>query len=95
MFHQSCGYTGDFEVHGVLSVEHTGKPCGTCDGVCLSLLVAAASGGSERDGESGLQPGSLGKWVAVEEEECVTRLRRALEREHGCTELFDLHADYD
>ena len=83
LFHQSCGYNGGFEVQGVLSVEHTGKPHGTHDGVCLSLLVLASS-------DSELQPGGLSKWVMLEEEECVKRVRSALERDLGCTALLDL-----
>ena len=55
---QTCGYRGDYKLHGVLSLEHLGRPTGVYDGVCISVLLIAAS--------KDMQEGTDYEWMPVD-----------------------------
>ena len=80
---QACGYTKSFKTKGVLSVEHLGSPHGVYDGLCLSLVLLASS--RELDGA-----GNLSRWVRVEEETSLQRLRTAMTSDFGCARINDI-----
>ena len=74
----------------MLSMEHLGKPSGTFDGFCLTLVLTASS--------MDLTPGSKIKgqehigeyeWMVVSDQTCAERLRLAMS-EGGCASLMQL-----
>lgn len=74
---QACGYKGNFQVRGVLGVEHFGKKA---DGFCITLLVQAESAELGRTGK-----GSSYQWTAVTDAPTALRLKNAVVTEFGCS----------
>ena len=64
-------------------MEHLGSPHGVYDGLCVSLVLLASS--RELDAA-----GNLSRWVRVEEETCLQRLRTAVSSDFGCARINDI-----
>ena len=76
---QACGYKGNFEVCGVLGVEHFGKKA---DGFCITLLVQALSTELGKTGK-----GSSYHWTAVTDAPTALGLKNAVLTEFGCSKF--------
>ena len=68
-----------YKTHGYLSVEHTGKPSGDVDGLCLTLLVEIFIP---------LEDGILNNsycWFEVKEQDLIDKIWELIDK--GCVEL--------
>jgi hypothetical protein len=77
---QTCGYKGEFEVRGVLGVEHFGKKA---DGFCITVLLQALSKELVTTGK-----GSSYQWTAVSDAPTALGLKNAVLTDFGSS-IFD------
>ncbi|XP_031564490.1 8-oxo-dGDP phosphatase NUDT18-like [Actinia tenebrosa] len=69
----------DYQLHGIISIEHVGKPHGAADGACLTLLA-------EFIPTSQPKPSNPGRYFWLEADERLkSRIRQLLEK--GCVKI--------
>lgn len=77
---QEVGYTHKYEVVGVLSVEHLGRPPNTCDGILLTVLLKLEV--------QTLASDSLCQWMVLGDED-LSSINKAMTVPYGCAKLLE------
>ena len=76
---QSCGYSGQHAIHGIVSVEHQVE---NGDGICASILVSTAT--------SDLVNGCGYNWHKITDANTIEMINKSLKYEHSLIQLINL-----